>query len=163
MHLISRRFWLLAVALVALGAYATTVWATPSTISLANSWKGTFSELDVKVPGQIKLKAKDATDVHVVRNAFDPGETTGWHSHPGPSLIIVTVGTITAYEPTKSGCVRREYTANTGRNTLIDPGDGHLHELRNETNGPAETVAVQFLPEGANRRIDEPTVPAQCA
>jgi hypothetical protein len=31
--------------------------------------------------------------------------------------------------------------------------------LRNETNQPAETIAVQFLPEGATRRIDEPEPP----
>jgi hypothetical protein len=44
---------------------------------------------------------------------------------------------------------------------FVDPGDGHLHLLRNETTAPAETVAVQILPNGAPRRIDAPD-PGNC-
>ena len=30
----------------------------------------------------------------------------------------------------------------------MDPGDGHVHIVRNESSGPAETMAVQLLPLG---------------
>ena len=40
------------------------------------------------------------------------------------------------------------FSSNKG---FVDPGDGHVHLLRNETMAPAETVAVQILPQGAAR------------
>jgi hypothetical protein len=48
-------------------------------------------------------------------------------------------------------CAPHSYSAGAG---FIDLGGGHVHILRNETNAPAETIAVQLLPEAAVRRID---------
>ena len=36
------------------------------------------------------------SDVYIVQNTFPVGAHTGWHTHPGPSLVTVTAGTITA-------------------------------------------------------------------
>jgi hypothetical protein len=44
---------------------------------------------------------------------------------------------------------------------FVDSGD-HAHLLKNESGAAAETVAVQFLYEGATRRIDAPQ-PNNCA
>jgi len=44
---------------------------------------------------------------------------------------------------------------------FVDPGDGDVHLLRNESGAPAETVAVQILPQGSTRRIDAPS-PGNC-
>ena len=38
------------------------------------------------------------SDVYVQSNVWAPGGSTGWHTHPGHSLIIVTAGTVTTYE-----------------------------------------------------------------
>ena len=38
------------------------------------------------------------SDLYMVKNVWEPGATTGWHTHPGHSLIIVTDGEITAYD-----------------------------------------------------------------
>ena len=46
----------------------------------------------------LKTKVKGDSDVYVVQNTWPPGAHTGWHTHPGPSLVTVTAGTITAYE-----------------------------------------------------------------
>jgi hypothetical protein len=54
--------------------------------------------------------------------------------------------------------VPKTYAAGEG---FIDPGDGHVHLLRNETAAPAETVAVQILAKDAPRRIDAPS-PGNC-
>ena len=43
-------------------------------------------------------KTKGASDLYVQSNVWAPGGTTGWHTHPGHSLIIVTAGTVTAYD-----------------------------------------------------------------
>ena len=45
---------------------------------------------------------------------------------------------------------------------MIDPGDGHVHLLRNEGTTNLVTVTVHILPAGAPRRIDAPA-PGNCA
>jgi hypothetical protein len=46
---------------------------------------------------QIRITAKGWTDVHILENIIAPGGTFGWHSHPGPSLVIVKSGTLSVY------------------------------------------------------------------
>ena len=157
--------WILAVVvgLVSLAVYAAGALATdPSGFTAAQQWKGVFGEMDVHVvdmPGhQVKLKTKGVSDVYVTRNTIAVGGQSGWHTHPGPSLIIVTVGEITAYEGDDPTCTPKRYKAGEG---FVDPGDGHVHLLRNESAAAAETVAVQILPQDAMRRMDAPA-PGNC-
>ena len=42
---------------------------------------------------KLRVDSKGATDLYVVRNTFQPGASTGWHTHPGPSLITGVSGT----------------------------------------------------------------------
>jgi quercetin dioxygenase-like cupin family protein len=129
----------------------------------AQQWKGVFDDIDVHVNDmprhQVKISTKGRSDVYVTRNTIAVGGHSGWHTHPGPSLIIVTVGEIMAYDGDDPTCTPTRYTAGQG---FVDPGDGHVHLLRNETDAPAETVAVQFLPKDATRRIDIPVAPGNC-
>jgi quercetin dioxygenase-like cupin family protein len=134
--------------------------ATPSSgLSTTLHPPGRFGDIEVKSETEdvfeLELKTRGASDVYVVHNTFSAsGGSSGWHTHPGPSLITVTSGTITAYDAT---CTPHVYTAGTG---FVDGGD-HVHLLRNEGSVPAETIAVQFLPAGASRRIDAPA-PSGC-
>jgi quercetin dioxygenase-like cupin family protein len=131
-------------------------------------FKGTFADIDVFnhfiPPGvserearrkkEIWLswqKTKGASDLYIQQNTWAPGGDTGWHTHPGHSLIIVTAGTVTAYEGDDADCKPTVYTAGT---TLVDAGGDHVHILRNEGTVPAQTVAVQLIPAGQPRRID---------
>ena len=104
-------------------------------------------------------KTKGTSDMWVQSNVIAPGGTSGWHSHPGHSLIIVTAGTITAYEGDDPACAPHQYSAGEG---VVDHGGDHVHILRNETNVEARTVAVQLIPAGAARRIDA-AAPPNCA
>lgn len=138
--------------------------ATPSSgFGAIKQDKGAFGSLMLKGEKDgfwdFKLQTKDDTDMYVVRNAVAPGGHSGWHTHPGPSLITVTVGEITAYDGHDPLCSFKTYHAGE---TFVDEGGGHVHLLRNNTSQAAETVAVQFLPKGATRRIDVPTVPTNC-
>jgi quercetin dioxygenase-like cupin family protein len=122
---------------------------------------GVFGEIDVKAETdsyELELKMKGASDVYVTRNAIAPGGHSGRHTHPGPSLIIVTLGEIMAYDGDDPTCTPTRYRAGEG---FVDPGGGHVHLLRNETDAPAQTVAVQILPKDATRRIDTPA-PGNC-
>ena len=98
------------------------------------------------------------SDMYVQSNVWQPGGTTGWHTHPGHSLIIVTEGAVTAYEGDDPACQPTVYTPGMG---FVDPGDEQVHNLRNEGAVVAKTIAVQLIPAGATRRIDAPN-PGNC-
>ena len=98
---------------------------------------------------QVKIKTKGISDVYVVRNVVSPGGHTGWHSHPGPSIISVVSGVATAYEGDDP--VGIQIPAGTA---FVDSGD-HAHIVRNEGSTNLELIAFQILPEGAPRRNDE--------
>lgn len=137
---------------------ATSAVQSPATLAsgftAVQQWKGLLGELYIKSKAddhEIDLKTKGDTDLHVVRNQVGVGGQSGWHMHPGPSLITVTAGEITAYSGEDPSCTPLRYAAGQA---FLDEGDAHVHMLRNEGAVQAETVAVQFLPAGANRRID---------
>jgi hypothetical protein len=185
-----RLTWLLlvgaAIVIMALH-YAGNVWATTanSGFKATTIATGTFGEfavfnqsskdsLPVGFPGDVWLslqKTKGPSDLYVQSNVWPPVDlttgavaSTGRHTHPGHSLIIVTSGTITEYE---SDCTPHVYTFVPGQPapTLVDPGHGHVHIIRNEGPVPASTIAVQLVPydpNKANRRIDAPA-PGNCS
>jgi mannose-6-phosphate isomerase-like protein (cupin superfamily) len=120
---------------------------------------GRFGEIDVKT-NDVKMKTKADSDVYVVRNTVVPGGQSGWHFHPGPSLITVKEGTATFYDGDDPTCTPRVYPAGTGViDDAVDPS--HVHLLRNEGSVDLVTVTVQILPTGAPRRIDAPN-PGNC-
>ena len=165
-----RMTWFLLTAIVGAGAYANTLRATPANgFSAKTLAMATFDELDINlhtIPAdvwQARLKTKGLSDVYVQSNTWQPGGSTGWHTHPGPSLVIVTAGTVTAYDGDDPSCTPHVYSALPGRpNNFVDPGGGHVHLVRNEdSTAVANTIAVQLIPEAATRRIDEPA-PGNC-
>jgi quercetin dioxygenase-like cupin family protein len=103
-------------------------------------------------------KTKGLSDVYIQNNVWQPGGSTGWHSHPGHSLIIVTAGTVTAYEGDDPTCTPTVYTTGMG---FVDPGGDHVHLIRNEGTVVAQTMAVQVIPADQGRRIDAPD-PGNC-
>src|SRR5437762_9533166 len=48
-------------------------------------------------------RVRGDSDLYVTRHTFQPGTHTGWHTHPGPSLITVVAGEPTEYESDSSG------------------------------------------------------------
>ena len=103
-------------------------------------------------------KTKGSSDLYVQSNVWQPGGSTGWHSHPGHSLIIVTAGTVTDYESDDPECKPQVYTQGM---SFVDSGGSHVHIIRNEGAVQAQTIAVQLIPAGAMRRIDA-AAPANC-
>jgi quercetin dioxygenase-like cupin family protein len=141
---------LVASALIAVPGQAT----PPSGFVGTQLSKGQYGDIDLKLKSEsfdLKLDTKGDSDLYVVRNAIAAGGQSGWHTHPGPSLITVTLGEITVYEDPL--CTSKVYRAGDGS---IDLGGGHVHLIRNETSAAAETVVVQLVPRDAVRRIDAP-------
>ena len=156
-----RSIWMAGFILTTAGAatYVGTVLATPASgFAGATLAVGRFDEINVSnhepsdgPPWLSRQKTKGASDLYVQNNTWAPGGTTGWHSHPGHSLIVVTAGAVTAYEGDDPSCTPHVYTAGMG---FVDEGGDHVHVLRNEGAVEAKTVAVQLIPAGAVRRID---------
>jgi predicted metal-dependent enzyme (double-stranded beta helix superfamily) len=155
----------LAVAITALRD-APTVHATPASGFTATTLaKGTLAEFEVfnaslmakreeahgREPWLSLQKTKGSSDLYVQSNVWQPGGTTGWHTHPGHSLIVVTAGAVTAYDGDDVDCKPHVYTQGMG---FVDPGGGHVHVIRNEGPVVAQTIAVQLIPAAASRRID---------
>jgi quercetin dioxygenase-like cupin family protein len=150
-----------AVALTAVGVYAGTVLATPPQgVTTITYGIGRFAPIDAKAKTgawKARIKTKGDSDVHVLQNTIIPGGTFGWHSHPGPSLVIVKSGTATFYMGDDPNCMRHVVPAG---GSFVDDG-GQVHVVRNEGDVDLVTVVVSLVPAGAARRIDEPD-PGTC-
>jgi len=152
---------MLAAALVVLAVATTPAAATPATgvTSLAIA-QGSFLDIDTKVKtGDWKadLLTKGASDLFVLQNTIQPGGSFGWHSHPGPSLVIVKSGTATLYFGADPSCTPHVVTAGNG---FVDSG-GDVHVVRNEGSEALVTIVTSLVPQGATRRIDQPD-PGNC-
>ncbi len=157
-----RSRWALCALLVlgGLTVFAANVLATPATGFTGSTLaKATYGEIfsqvhTVPATWNEHIQTKGDSDLYVQQNTWQPGGSTGWHTHPGPSFVIVTQGSVTAYDGDDPACTPHVYTANTADNAFVDPGDGHVHIIRNETSTVAQTIAVQLVPAGATRRED---------
>ncbi len=153
----SKLFWALLVGVLGAAAYGGSVLATtPSGVTTAYLAPVTrFDAIDTKIKTgdwKAELRTKGASDLHVLQNTIAPGGTFGWHSHPGPSLVIVKAGTATFYLGDDPTCTPHVVPTGSG---FVDSGDD-VHVVRNEGTVDLVTVVVSLVPAGATRRIDQP-------
>jgi len=160
--------------LIALGlVVAAPALATPqsgvTSVAIAN---GTFADIGIFTrtdidPSvathfwQVIIDTKGASHLYVVQNTVVPGGTFGWHSHPGPSLVIVKFGTATEYEGNDPTCTPHVYQAPS---TFVDTGEASWHLVRNEsTTDNLVVIVVRLIPEALvpTQRIDKPN-PGYC-
>jgi quercetin dioxygenase-like cupin family protein len=104
-----------------------------------------------------QLRTKEDSTLTVVENDVAPGGSFGWHSHPGPSLIIVKSGTLTFYDSSDPTCSPIVHSAGEA---FLDPGTD-VHIGINNGTTTAVVIVTRLLPVGAPSRIDE-NAPAQC-
>jgi quercetin dioxygenase-like cupin family protein len=95
----------------------------------------------------------DAQDTVIQQMVLAPGVHTGWHTHPGPAVVLVKSGTLTLYSRESTGCVPRIYSAGQA---FIDSGQGHVHLAANlSTTQNAELWVTFFdVPPGGAFRLD---------
>lgn len=113
----------------------------------------------VKVNGLVKLKTSAPIDVADQTVTIGPGGHTGWHSHPGPALVVVRSGTFTLYNANDPGCSPHVFEAGEA---FVDRGGGNVHIGRNETAGVVELSVTYLLPVGAGPRTDVVPAPGNC-
>ena len=142
------------VVIAGIGVSAGTLLATPpSGVTPTEYGIGRFGPINTA--GRIgawsaTMNTRGASDIHVLSNRIAPGGNFGWHSHPGPSFVIIKSGTATVYLGADPACRPHTYPAGSG---FVDRGKA-VHIVRNEGTVDLVTVVVSFTPRGATRRLD---------
>ena len=151
------------VAGLAVLAIATAALATMgSGVTSTNIAQGNVAgDLDANVKTgdwKLDLDTKGPSTLAVSENRVAPGGHFGWHSHPGPSLVIVKSGTSTFYRGDDPDCTPQVQPAGTA---YIDPG-GVVHTARNESvTEDLVVIVMRLVPVGVAPRIDEAN-PGNC-
>ena len=157
---------LLTVGLLFVAALARSAGGTPPVTASAGSTppvpvkpvllaRGTIAGgFKIRVDG-IKMNVAGPVDVAVADLMFQPGGTTGWHVHPGVTLVTVKSGTVT--RTLAHGCKRERFQA--GQAFVEEPNVVHM--VRNLGTVPAETIVTFVVPVGAPPLTPEPA-PAGC-
>jgi quercetin dioxygenase-like cupin family protein len=152
-NIMSRRIrWVFGASLIAASmALAGVAVATGSTGSVLSEVIGAGS-----MPSGMGFVATPGTTTVVADFTFGANSSTGWHTHPGKTLVTVKAGTFTVYHA--KDCAPSVY----------GPGDAFVelpssvHVGRNETGDTVELGVVFFgVPAGGSPRIDQPQ-PANC-
>jgi quercetin dioxygenase-like cupin family protein len=126
--------------------------------ALASSTSGTITGTVIGV-GSMKtgmgLAVHPGTNTIIQQLTFGPHSSTGWHSHPGKTLVTVQSGTFTVYH---DNCHSMTYSAGDAFVEL----PSSIHVGRNETDANVQVGVVYFdVPIGASPRIEQDQ-PAGC-
>jgi quercetin dioxygenase-like cupin family protein len=110
--------------------------------------------------GRDNIQVRNAGDTVMQQITFQPGGHSGWHSHPGPAVVLVASGELTFYDGDDESCTGRTFAAGQA---LIDPGQGHVHFAVNQGLTPTVVWVTYFdVPPGVSPREDAPA-PGSCA
>jgi hypothetical protein len=117
----------------------------------------------IRVPSietAITCKAANPCDTAFQQGTLQPGGTTGWHTHPGPTFVAFAQGDGSVYHVSGSGCPAMKIGAGSGFTQMPT----EVHVLRNDGPLPIVVYTLYVLPHGTPNtgiRVDEPQ-PAAC-
>jgi quercetin dioxygenase-like cupin family protein len=145
-----------AVAMTAAGvALATPSSGIVSATILARAGFADRVNVKFRVAGEHRevIHVRDAQDTVMQQIVLGPGGQTGWHSHPGPAVVLVKAGELTLYSGDDPSCTGRTYAAGEA---FIDSGQGHVHMGRNLSSTQNTELWVTYLdvPVGGAFRVD---------
>ena len=165
-----RIFEIMTVAGVGMAVLTGGIMATPGTgaLSAAVVARSSF-QAPVDITFRLADGSQEAIHVPSARETvmeqviLGPGESTGWHSHPGPAVMLVKSGELTVYMG-EGGCSRRQYSAGQA---FVDSGKGHVYRAVNTATGVnrenAEVWITYFdVPPGGAFRLEQPD-PQTCS
>lgn len=144
-------------------AWGLTLTAGPASATPASGFvaapvaSGDFhSDLDIKADKlehwDLLFKTKEETLTGINRVTVQPGGHSGWHSHPIPILLTVTVGEIQWFDGSDPLCTPKTYHVG---DSFVEPAN-RIHNVVNATGSVAEFYAVRYNPQGITFFIDQP-------
>ena len=106
------------------------------------------------------IHQRQGYDVVTTQNTLTPGGFSGWHSHPGFSVLVIQSGELTLYRTRVGGGGCRVKTYSAGQVFLEKPDD---QENAVNTGTVPTVLAVTFfnVPHGGSARIER-TNPGDC-
>jgi quercetin dioxygenase-like cupin family protein len=112
---------------------------------LARGAAGEFAIKDRRAG--VHLEATRPTDVVLVKATLPGDSSTGWHRHPGPSMVIVESGTLRMIAPGHGhhGCTEQTFTDGSAF-----PHPSSVHNFANDQDEPVVFYIAYFVPEGAS-------------
>jgi quercetin dioxygenase-like cupin family protein len=105
------------------------------------------------VDDDVTMRSRGPAKFAVRTVVLAPGESTGWHRHPGTELSLVRTGEVTVQREGECDPVRHP----AGDGTHVP--DGEPHVVRNDGAVPAELVVTHLLDPAAP---DTEAVPPAC-
>jgi quercetin dioxygenase-like cupin family protein len=113
--------------------------------------RGTLSESVHFNSGAVKFQTKGSVEFVTNTVTIAANGSSGWHAHPGVTLVTVASGTVAHYD---AHCTRTVYPAGTA---FVESGD-HPLVVRNESaTTPAVNIVTFLVPAGTTAlRIDKP-------
>ena len=99
----------------------------------------------------VHVRTKRPSDLAFARVTLQPGGYTGWHTHPGPLLVVVTSGTLTHYD---RHC--HVHTYKSGQAFQEHAGRRLVHMGTNRTSGPVVLEVTYVVPAGGPLRDEAP-------
>ena len=127
----------------------------PPAVTVAVLSRGSIAQPFSAATNRIRLKARQPIDVVIAHLTFPPGATGGWHRHPGPTVVTVTVGSLTTID---RDCVRHVYAAGQ---SFVEPGSAR-HAALNTSTTTTETMVTFFVPAGTAQLSTPATSPRRC-
>jgi quercetin dioxygenase-like cupin family protein len=100
----------------------------------------------------VSITTDGPTTLIVQGLVLPPGASSGWHTHPGSELSVITGGSVALQTATACGPV----TYGAGQAVFIP--EGVPHRVVNETGSDAQVVLTYTLPVDAPVRGDAPDV-----
>jgi len=121
--------------------------------------RGAAGEFHIANPDTgVTLRATESTDVVMVKTTVQPHSSTGWHTHAGPSVVIVASGAVRLIEPEDGDdCAQETFSAGA---SFVHPAD--VHDVANDGAEAAVVYATYFVPEGASPALVPVDRPRGC-
>src|ERR671916_1443238 len=128
MKVMRRTILLVAVGVTVLALVVGAALATPpkdATTTLIT--RATLGKFEAHNDG-IKVESeRHSADLAIAKVVIEPGGSTGWHHHPGVTLVSVASGTVTEYD---KKCEKSVHKAGEG---FVESNDA-VHVVRNKSN-----------------------------
>ena len=148
-----RAILLMAVGVTVLAIVVGAALATPpKDAAVTPLTRATLGNFEANNDGIDVESERHSADLAIAKVVLEPGGSTGWHHHPGVTLVSVASGTVTEYH---NKCEKSVHKAGEG---FVESHDA-VHVVRNNGNVNAVLYATFIVPTSTTDeelRIDEP-------